>query len=118
MTEKTHNGRKMRKVRTGQSNSSSSKDPTKSVKEGTRKDLGRGRAADSDLARNSGRYERNASPPEKETLAATAWSSPTRLAVAKERRNKSFLVRSRREQETRGSKEPPEKKKEPRKDPK
>ena len=64
--------RKMRNARTGQSNNSSGKDPTKSDKEGTQKERGRGRASDSNLALNSERYDRKASPLEKETSAATA----------------------------------------------
>ena len=61
----------------------SRRSPTKSSEERTKKERGRGRASDSALARNSGRYKRQRLSPEEDTTADKACNSPTRRAVAK-----------------------------------
>ena len=55
----------------GLKDNSSGKDPTKSCKDLTWKERGKGLEDYSDLARNSGRYERKRSPPDEDTAEDT-----------------------------------------------
>ena len=68
------------------------------------KERGKGLSSLSDLAWNSGRKDRKASDPRKETVSDIACNSPTRRAVAKAIRNNTFLVRSLKVALRRGSK--------------
>ena len=56
------------------------------------------------MALNSGRYERNASWPEKETSLARACNSETLFAVANETRKRVLIVSCLKEAEDKGSK--------------
>ena len=95
----------MRRARTGHNKRSSSRPDAKSDKDLTQKERGMERESDSDLATNCGTYERQASPPTKVTIEERACNSPTRLVVAKAKRNSTFCVRVRRGAAERGSKE-------------
>ena len=69
---------------------------------------GRGLAADSVLARKNGSQYKTKSSPWNDTENDRAWSSETRLAVAMARRNKAFLVLSKKDALARGSNGGPE----------
>ena len=91
------------RARTGQSSDSSSF-PVRSVKLRISKNLGREAKILSFLALKEGKNDKTAFPCRNPTDEERAWISLTLLAEAKERRNKVFLVRLRREASSRGSK--------------
>ena len=89
--------------RTGHNSKSSSKLFAKSERDLTKKERGRGRKADSVLAKNSGTYDTVAPVEENETNQESACNSPTHLAVAKDKRKRTFLVKLRRDKSAKGS---------------
>ena len=76
-----------RRARTGHNNKSSGRPAAKSPRDGTEKERGRERTADSVLAKNLGTYAIPAAEAEKDTKRDSACNSPTRFAVAKAKRN-------------------------------
>ena len=89
---------------TGQSKVLSGKSPTKSANEHYKKDCGIGLRSDSIFMTNSGKYERDKSDPRNVTLTERDCSFPTRFAVAKDKRNSTFIVTRRKGWECKGSK--------------
>ena len=60
----------------------------------TKKERGRGRKADSVLAKNSGTYDTIAPSEENDTILESACNLLTRLAVANDKRKRTFWTKS------------------------